>query len=173
MKLRWLGKPRSSRIARLADVLTTENLLGAPELGMGYDYHITRAGNWAENDNAQITADEWLSLVRDDPELHIANENGPYFAEWRDSWFDLVDGNVTTKNPDESTLGKMLALANRLRARVQGDDGEIYDGSESSDPPKHNVILASIRFFSIYVLVVLGLSLLSTFVCYLFGMFDV
>jgi hypothetical protein len=28
MKLRWLGKPQSGRIARLADILTTENLFG-------------------------------------------------------------------------------------------------------------------------------------------------
>jgi hypothetical protein len=44
--------------------------------------------------------------------------------------------------------------------------------STESNSPRPNVVVASIRFFGIYFLVVLGLALLSTFVCYLFGMFD-
>ena len=106
---------------------------------MGYDLHITRAELWAENDGAKISAAEWLGIVHDDDELALAQENGPYFAAWRgastnqESWFDWDDGNVYTKNPDSATLRKMVQLANRLRARVQGDDGEFYTGDEPLD----------------------------------------
>jgi hypothetical protein len=31
------------------------------------------------------------------------------------------------KNPDEEILCKMSKLAQRLSAKVQGDDGEVYD----------------------------------------------
>ena len=78
---------------------------------MGYDYHITRADDWADNADAQITPNEWLALVNDDPELSLASVNGPHFAEWRDSWFDLVNGNITTKNHTSPTLDKRLSLA--------------------------------------------------------------
>jgi hypothetical protein len=140
---------------------------------MGYDYHITRADDWADNSGSEITANEWLAVVDNDPELSLSGVNGPFFADWRDSWFDLVEGNVTTKNPDTPTLTKMLSLATHFDARVQGDDGDIYDGTGSPDASiAPSVLIASLRFFGIYLLAVLGLSLISTFICYLFGMFD-
>ena len=48
---------------------------------MGYDLHITRAESWAQNEAAEITADEWLAVVRADPDLTPAPENGPYFVQ--------------------------------------------------------------------------------------------
>jgi hypothetical protein len=101
---------------------------------MGYDLHITRAKYWFENDGHEITPEEWLALVRDDPELALAEEYGPYFAMWRgpsrypDPWFDLVNGSVMTKNPDEPMIEKMVQIAERLGAKVQGDDCEVYPG---------------------------------------------
>jgi hypothetical protein len=106
---------------------------------MGYDLHITRAENWAENAGAEISADEWLAAVRSDPELALEPGQGPYFARWAgpsrypDPWLDWLAGNVYTKNPDSALLRKMVALAGRLGARVQGDEGELYDGSEPLD----------------------------------------
>jgi hypothetical protein len=37
---------------------------------------------------------------------------------------------VFTKDPDRATLAKMLRLAGRLGAKVQGDDGEFYETPE-------------------------------------------
>jgi hypothetical protein len=99
---------------------------------MGYDLHITRAKEWSDNDDAQITAEEWLRVVAADPELSLAGYNGDYFALWNgpsrnpDPWFDWSGGNVMTKSPDPALVAKMIQLAERLGARVQGDDGEIY-----------------------------------------------
>jgi hypothetical protein len=105
---------------------------------MGWEIHITRAEFWAENDEHPITAEEWLDLVQEDPELTIdARDNGPYFALWNvhsigndHPWFDLFEGSINTKYPDRKTLGKAIQIARRLGARVQGDDGEEYKRPE-------------------------------------------
>ena len=39
-------------------------------------------------------------------------------------WFQ--DGELWTKNPDDTALARMIALANALGARVRGDEGETY-----------------------------------------------
>ena len=107
---------------------------------MGYDLHITRAEDWANNTGHTITADEWLKIVAEDSELRLAGYNGPYFALWTgpskypDPWLDWMDGNIYSKNPDKASVQKMLQIAAQLRARVQGDDGEIYvDASQIED----------------------------------------
>ena len=103
---------------------------------MGYDLHITRAEHWVENDDQWIEVDEWLDIVERDPELELADENGPYFAIWcgpskyEEPWFDWSDGNITTKNPDSAMIAKMVEMAGKLGANVQGDDGERYVGGE-------------------------------------------
>ena len=100
---------------------------------MGYDVHITRAEHWADNEGVEISPDEWLHIIQADPELLPVPENGEYFVIWRGStkytetWFNWSDGNITTKYPDRATLRKMLQLATALGAKVQGDDGEVYD----------------------------------------------
>jgi hypothetical protein len=101
---------------------------------MGYNLHITRGKNWYQNHGHEIMPEEWLAVVHDDPELEIAGENGPYFTIWKgkskyaEPWFDWLKGNVETKNPDEPMIDKMVAIAQRLGAKVQGDDGEVYAG---------------------------------------------
>ncbi|NYH26059.1 hypothetical protein GGD40_005630 [Paraburkholderia bryophila] len=42
------------------------------------------------------------------------------------AWFDFRAGNVVVKNPDTAILLKMWLIAQKLGARVQGDDCEIY-----------------------------------------------
>lgn len=103
---------------------------------MGYELHITRAKFWAENQEHEISRDEWLALVDADPTLRIDRHNGRYFAEldsssegvWR--WLNWTEGNISTKNPDHVTLQKMLQIADRLDAQVQGDDGERYESAD-------------------------------------------
>jgi hypothetical protein len=120
---------------------------------MGYDLHVTRG------DRRPIAEAEWSAYVAGDPELDptgvaeaptpegtLKYEN-PGLACWRghpsgeEVWFDFRDGQVVVKNPDEPTIGKMLAVARALRARVQGDDGEIYE-SPDGRPKSPRVSLA-------------------------------
>ena len=82
---------------------------------MGWEFHITRADDWSESAEKPISAAEWLAVVAEDPELHIDEDNGPYFAVWSGPctdpdgrWFDWADGCISTKNPDPAILGKML-----------------------------------------------------------------
>src|SRR5205814_2079341 len=100
---------------------------------VGYDLHITRADHWAENQGREISRDEWLALVANDPELTLDPVNGADYALWSgrcrypDPWFNWWRGNISTKNPDRAIIAKMIQIAERLGARAQGDDGEFYD----------------------------------------------
>jgi hypothetical protein len=46
--------------------------------------------------------------------------------EGNQAWFGLWGGNVVVKNPDLEIRRKMYAIAQRLSAKVQGNEGEIY-----------------------------------------------
>jgi hypothetical protein len=106
---------------------------------MGYDLHITRAKDWSQNDGRWITAEEWLNVVAQDAELHLDGVNGPYFAIWSgrstldQPWLDWFRGNITTKDPDAALVDKMIAIAEKLNAQVQGDDGEEYLGGRTDN----------------------------------------
>ena len=99
---------------------------------VGYEFYVTRADHWSDG-KPEIPKEEWLDLVVHAPELSLAGYHGPYFALWSgdskygaDAWFNWKRGQVHTKNPDPPMIVKALQIAERLRARVQGDDGEIY-----------------------------------------------
>lgn len=113
---------------------------------MGYDLHITRRKDWSRTGN-DIRAEEWLAYARKDPELLLTSQDGPYFARWNgpskypDPWLDWRNGYIYSKNPDETLIDKMVAIANDLSALVQGDDGEIYhSGSEPPVQPKRSFV---------------------------------
>jgi len=109
---------------------------------MGYDLLITRANFWAENEDAQIRPEEWLAIIESDSELSLVSEiqgqqlNSPYFVAWNgesihaEPWLDWADGNIYSKNPDQAIIRKMVSIGKLLKAKVQGEDGEEYDGSE-------------------------------------------
>lgn len=118
---------------------------------MGYDIHITRKENWFdEDDSNEIKLTEWTDYIISDAEMRLdkqasaTTDNGDRvtyenngLAIWTSysknglddnyAWFDFRAGNVTVKNPDEEIKNKMIDIADRLNAKVQGDDGEIYD----------------------------------------------
>ncbi|HEX9063131.1 MAG TPA: hypothetical protein VF941_23405, partial [Clostridia bacterium] len=77
--------------------------------------------------------EEWLAVVEKDPELSIDSKNGPFFAVWKhdgqenEYWLDWFGGNIYSKNPDEILISKMVNIAKLLDAKVQGDDGELYE----------------------------------------------
>lgn len=130
---------------------------------MGYDVHITRkAESWAAGDDeAVIPLAEWLAYVATDPEMQLDNQAEtllpsadaglPAAAAGRCvwlayskngragnyAWFSHEEDRVTVKNPDEEILGKMLAIAQALEARVQGDDGEYFDETPAYAPDRH------------------------------------
>lgn len=99
---------------------------------MGVELHITRGEFWADNEQSEISLNEWLAYVAGDPELRLRPENGPGFAQWigpskyAEPWLDWAIGNVSTKWPDTALYGKMLCIAVTLNARVQDDDGTVY-----------------------------------------------
>ncbi len=50
---------------------------------MGYDIHITRAAEWAQNKESEITTKEWQDEIQADPELVPDPENGPNAVLWK------------------------------------------------------------------------------------------
>lgn len=102
---------------------------------MGYDFHITRKADWSDKDGPTIAEAEWRDLVASDPELTIDADtrcwttDGEWlFVAWRGEAGALafLNGEITSTNPDEPLIRKMVEIAERLGATVQGDDGERY-----------------------------------------------
>jgi hypothetical protein len=100
---------------------------------MGVELHITRAEEfYFDNENTQITSEEWLSYVETDPELELCQNQGSYFTKWlgesthEDPWLDWFDGNIHSKWPDTALYHKMLKIAKALNAKIQDDDCKLY-----------------------------------------------
>jgi hypothetical protein len=115
---------------------------------MGYDVHLTRAGNWTESESVPITLDEWRQYVAGDAEMRMDNSaeaetdagtlryENEGLAVWTAysghdpkgnmAWFDYFKGRIDVKNPDDEILEKMKQIAGALQAKVVGDDGEEY-----------------------------------------------
>ena len=124
---------------------------------MGYEVRITRKQDWSDQEGPEIPLTEWIAVVAADPEMRLDGfadasvgggailriesdglsvwtaysrhrENGPMV------WFDFRQGNVVVKNPDTEVLRKMWSLAEALSAKVQGDEGEVYDAAGQQLP---------------------------------------
>jgi hypothetical protein len=113
---------------------------------MGYDLHITRKDDWSDEDpEKEISLSEWLAYIDADKDLVLSDaywikvpgsdtesQVAPGYCEWTGhpskelQWFDFFKGCISTKNPDQDVIRKMLTIAEALQAKVQGDDGEIY-----------------------------------------------
>ena len=121
---------------------------------MGYDLHITRRKDWSQDEpqNTDIKLEEWISFIEQDPELQLSdayrikvpgNENesqvAPGYCEWINHPLDerpsfvYSSGCISTKNPDEDTVRKILLISKVLNAKVQGDDGETYELSSNGE----------------------------------------
>ncbi|WP_338139442.1 hypothetical protein [Pantoea ananatis] len=100
---------------------------------MGVEFHITRAEFWAENDDNQISSDEWLNIINNDPELSLSPGNGEFNAIWNgdgsdgEDWLDWSKGNIYTKWPPTPLYRKMLQISQELNAKVMDDDGTLYE----------------------------------------------
>ena len=100
---------------------------------MGYNLYITRKEDWSDETGEEITTNEWLNIINSDSSLTLSKDNGKYFTELKNSdgeiitWLDWDDGCIFTKNPKDSTIKKMISIANNLKATVQGEEGEEYN----------------------------------------------
>ena len=116
---------------------------------MGYEVHITRREMFFEEEGGSISLDEWKDYVSKDSEmrldgyaeaetpdgvLRVEDESLAVFLGWskheKDGgivWMHHFEGNISYKNPDEEILKKIYHVAVALEARLQGDEGEIYD----------------------------------------------
>jgi len=112
----------------------------------GYDLHITRAAEWTLSSKHPISELEWKTAVASDgqlqmdptataenPKTHeVIQVSNPLMASWVDPtskekhYFYYFRGEITVKNPSKNAIAKMKAVAKKLSARVQGDDGEWY-----------------------------------------------
>jgi len=98
----------------------------------GYELHITRKNHWADVAGPRITESEWQSYVQQDTAIQndarnsrdafIVSMDGESFS----IWYNPRLGELATKNPSDAAIEIMKKIAARLKAKVQGDDGESY-----------------------------------------------
>ncbi|MBD0382598.1 hypothetical protein [Paenibacillus sedimenti] len=88
---------------------------------MSYDIHITKADHWVDSEKNPITEEE-LERVSD---LFHTYKGIPFFYQ---------QGRITVCGADERVIGLLIDIANRLDARVQGDEGEYYCNDENKYP---------------------------------------
>jgi hypothetical protein len=85
---------------------------------MGYELHITRKAAWFDEGGPVVTLDEWDKLAAGDPDLLSENFQGRFYSD--------SSGNIVAKNPEKPVRAKMYQMAQRLGAKLQGDEGELY-----------------------------------------------
>lgn len=122
---------------------------------MGYEVHITRKNDFYDEYGEKISIEEWKDYISRDREmrldgfaevkmpegtLRVEGEGLAVWVNWSrhkeeggKAWMDYFEGNITAKYPDEEILRKMHQISLALNAKVQGDDGEIYDASGQSN----------------------------------------
>ena len=107
---------------------------------MSYDLHVVRTDSWLDAAQDPITKSQVDVLVDSDDELEWSTED----------WVDLTDGRkrkptryfmilwqgepcflwcrceITCSGPSEAQTGKLVEIAGKLNAHVEGDDGEHY-----------------------------------------------
>jgi hypothetical protein len=98
----------------------------------GYDVHITRKEFWADTAGERITLEQWKAYIKADPQVMSDRENGPtdFLITIRGTtfplWYNAKLGELYTKDPTDEAVHKLEDIARAMRAKVQGDDGELY-----------------------------------------------
>ena len=79
---------------------------------------------------------EWVGIKK--AGLSVWTRYSQAAQDGNQAWFALYGGNVIVKNPDGEIRRKMYAIAQRLAAKVQGEEGECYgpDGNPIRQPMK-------------------------------------
>lgn len=87
-----------------------------------------------------ISEQEWMAVVEDDDELLTSPDDARSYyrtngaperqfgVKWSWNYAMLWYGNgaISVKNPDDETIAKMVQIANKLKARVLGEEDEEY-----------------------------------------------
>lgn len=107
---------------------------------MSYDLHIVRADDWLDASQNPIGRDELEAVVAADPELTLdedqfvsmSNRSGrtnryPIVLWNGNPAFWWYEDQIICSTPDEPLVRKLVEIANKLNAKVIGDDGESYD----------------------------------------------
>ncbi len=102
----------------------------------GYDVHITRKAYWADNTNHAISYAEWMAYVDCDEEVFRdeLNSENDFIVVTKEVefpiWYESSRGELYTKNPSAKAIRKMSRIARKLKAKVQGDNGETFPVEE-------------------------------------------
>src|SRR5690349_14401161 len=116
---------------------------------MGYEVHIHRREHWSDDGN-DIDLSEWVALIAADKSLEeyghvdwkvegsdqiLRTPTARWIAEnGEEGGFWFYRGSIQTKNPSVEVIKKAWDIAQRLGARVEGDDGEFYRADGAYDP---------------------------------------
>jgi hypothetical protein len=120
---------------------------------MGYDLHVFRGTDRSAAE--PIRLEVWADVVAANPDLRMTGSveatspsgeivriDHEGLAEWTGHSsgipiaVDFRRGRLVVKNPDDETITWLVALADRLGARVQGDDGEFYPPQDRAAPER-------------------------------------
>ena len=118
---------------------------------MGYDVHVFRGEDWTNPERVERSDwDRFLASVEGVQLIDHVEATTPTgdvirlegaFLEWsgHSSGQPIplsvsVGESVTMKNPDDEGIQFLVELAAKLRGRVQGDEGEFYNGTPRSEP---------------------------------------
>ncbi len=98
---------------------------------MGYELHVTHADDWLKASAHPVSRADVDKVVQGDPELDWSatdNINGRYdFIEWNsESAFYWETHEIIGKSLIEPQIIKLCEIAEKLGAKVVGDDGEHY-----------------------------------------------
>jgi len=134
---------------------------------MGYEVYITRKEFHFDEDGPDISFDEWIDFVNKHPEFRLdgfAEVETPEgemlrmeadgLSVWEgysknessggnQAWFLYTEGSISVKNADQELLTKMHELAQQLSAKVQGEEGELYDSEGKQLPEEHEELKES------------------------------
>lgn len=113
---------------------------------MGYEVHISRKNDFDNYDEeSNITMDEWRAMVDAADDLTWEPAPGaeipgnfeycywlkhPEQDESNRPWFQFYGGSVSTKWTDTASLRLMLRMAEALKGRMHGDEGEFYEAAD-------------------------------------------
>jgi hypothetical protein len=121
---------------------------------MGYTIAIFRQDDWDNpEEESNISFEEWSNYIDTDEELERPAESSltddnrehylqnPGYCEWNNHssykepfarpWFEYSQGEIVSKYVDDESLLKMIEIADRLNAKVRGQDGEIYEEDDA------------------------------------------
>ena len=114
---------------------------------MGYGLHITRRAHWSDEHGPEISAEEWVAYAATDPELEITGAAeavspqgetirmaSPGLTRWVQGgetagWLSFQRGSLSANNPSDDFVIKMHRISVALGAKLEGDEGELYDAA--------------------------------------------